>query len=200
MSTISELKKQPTGFPVIDLRATITGIKKQKVGTGQYGPYSFQDITLSDGQQSIVAKLSNWPELTEKDLDTSVYLSCYKNKDGKLVGAILADDKYAGQVIKVSKTAKFEPLTEEPPVKVETPKVEEITPKKPVSGDQDEKYRSMAIAYAKDLVIARMVDIVDLYAFADKIVKYISSGEVINLDIPLTEEVICKESEEEIPF
>lgn len=65
----------------------------------------------------------------------------------------------------------------------------------PVQHDDKSKVRSMALAYAKDLVAAKVIDLDLVYEQADKFIQYIEGNNVVK-----NESIVDNNTTNEVPF
>ncbi len=149
MVGIKELKGM-VGQEGMDFGGKVKEVWERKTGEGEYGPYSFQNISVTDGHDTIIVSLGNREEVTKKFIGLPVsFKSVMNDKQGKKMGVKVVEEKYEKdgeekKSIKAKVTASAEIIWGD--IKV------------PEGHDQpsfpDDKTKSMIMSYAKDLVVA----------------------------------------------
>lgn len=197
-------------MPVLDLHAVITRISDRKEYTGQYGKYTKQSFLIKDDTGDIWVTANSAPELNREWLNKEVVISAKKTSKG-LVGAKFSKSVWKDGKEHVGITINTGAIFDlDTPVEVigrqlseglEPCVVEEVEtldkkPQHTISQSELEKYRSMSIAYAKDLVTSSKLEIEKIFETADAITEYIKSGTK-----PVAEEKSAEVVDsDEIPF
>jgi hypothetical protein len=227
MQTISEVKKLSLGMPVQELRAKIMEVHKRYAGNGDYGAFTVQNVLIGDGKDLINVAVGNKDEISTEAIGYPVLIDAvFNQKKNEWQGAKTAKDKQGSLVIKISKTGTFmigdietarnegmeavvpQPIATQSPqttsANVPIPKVYNNVD---LENQNLEKYRSMCIAYAKDLVTSGKVELDNLFAYANTMVTYIVSGNIeivkdntINEDDIGTDGIMYGDAQEDIEF
>jgi len=129
MNTIAEVSALDDGMPVTKLQATIARVGKPIEGTGQYGPYVFLPLTLSDRTGQISVSWTNPPNdvvaIGSGLQGQTVFLNSYPNKKGGMSGATKGSYQGKPQVKASGEGIRLEgatlPYDEPEPEKATTP-------------------------------------------------------------------------------
>jgi hypothetical protein len=215
MQTIAEVKRLGLGMPVVELRAKIMEVYDRKAGTGDFGPYTFQNILIGDGKDLIKVAVGNKDQISHDAMGSTVLIgSFFSEKKQQWIGAKVAKDAQGNIEIKVSKTGTFaignvqeardEGLEAEiPPIPAPVVAKPEPIAKPTIVNNADlEKYRSMCIAYAKDLVVANIINRVELCNYAEQMVTYIKTGniDIVKENTISADDEVVNDAQEEIEF
>ena len=94
---------------VVSVTGTLTSIGRHITGTGQWGPYSFQDGTISDGASVFPVVFSNRDEIPKEAIGQILTFSSTSGKFGvsglKVVERAAYKDKPKHNVLQVAKNA-----------------------------------------------------------------------------------------------
>jgi hypothetical protein len=138
--------------------------------SGSKGPFFTQNIVVSD---------------TSGEMTVGIYV---KNiADGQIQGTPITIDVrprlhngtvyYNGTVVNVPAAAPYAPHNAlSLPNSLHTPPVAPQTTRATTPVSDSQRNRSMSVAYAKDLAVAKLIDFPELFNAADDFVKYIETG------------------------
>jgi len=90
---ISEMQRN-VGIEGMSFEGQIISVSNRKTGSGQYGPYSFQNILLADGNAKISASIRNRDEITSDMKGKWFSFSSTPDKNGKNKGVRIEEDKW----------------------------------------------------------------------------------------------------------
>ena len=82
------------GIEGLDFEGEIVEVYERRAGSGQYGPYSFQNILLADGEAKITASIRNRDEITSEMKGQVFKFSSAPDKNGKMKGVRIEEDKW----------------------------------------------------------------------------------------------------------
>ncbi len=108
-TTIAEVATLANKMPIEAISGVLTKVWDYKEGSGQYGPYSFQNGELKDSTGVIRVTFSNHPDM-KRFVNQLIILSSYAGDRG-LSGVMADDNTYENKTtrqIKVTKTANIE--------------------------------------------------------------------------------------------
>lgn len=188
------------GMTIDRVVGIVTKVGKKNSGTGQYGDWSIQPITLKDETGEIGIALNN--QTFEPKIGDKISISAIPSEKHGLTG--IKVDEYEGKKqLRVTKTAVISTGEVKPEPKPESKPEVKSEPKNDLP-DWDNinliKNRCMAVSYAKDLAVAGKINVCEINNQAESIVRYFYKGIE-----PLTheqEKMIESEAnnEETIPF
>lgn len=93
LSLINDLEDQ---MPVAELAGHVTAVFPRKEGEGEYGPWSFQDATLSDGETEVRLKFKNMEDMKPIQ-GKDVAIRANKSKAHGLTGVLKVVEEYKGK-------------------------------------------------------------------------------------------------------
>lgn len=149
---IKEIMVLQDKMPVLDLEATIEKVYPQKSGTGEYGDWSIQGVTLTDGQDSIHANLKSCPDVSNM-AGNRVLISCVESKQWGLTGAKMGTYNNKRQ-LEITKSAVFKTTGNSPTTRTNAPETPKTVEKVSQQPTQAKNNRPFALSYAKDLAVA----------------------------------------------
>ena len=150
---IAELKKN-VGVEGIEVAGIVKKIYPIKKGEGEWGPWSYQSLTIEDNTDSITVSLGNHDEITDKFEGLPVLFQPSLDKDGKRIGVSIKEESYKDKNGVQKKSIKVIANAAAKIVWGGEPKnTPSLTPSL-VQGLVDDKTLSMLKSYAKDLVVA----------------------------------------------
>ena len=152
---IAELKKN-VGVEGIEVAGIVKKIYPIKKGEGEWGPWSYQSMTIEDNSDSITVSLGNHESIKPEFEGLPVLFQPSLDKDGKKIGVSIKEESYKDKNGKQKTSIKVIANAAAKIVWGGEPKnTPSLTPSS-VQGLVDDKMRSMLISYVKDLVISGM--------------------------------------------
>ena len=164
---ISEMQRN-VGIEGMSFEGQIISVSNRKTGSGQYGPYSFQNILLADGNAKISASIRNRDEITSDMKGKWFSFSSTPDKNGKNKGVRIEEDKWKDKETGEEHSKIQVVIT--PSAKMSEIKEKEGTEKpKPSAPKSAEKKTEMSKSdwELKDLRVARMAAIKDSAFFVE---------------------------------
>ena len=158
------------GIEGMSFEGQIISVSNRKTGSGQYGPYSFQNILLADGNAKISASIRNRDEITSDMKGKWFSFSSTPDKNGKNKGVRIEEDKWKDKETGEEHSKIQVVIT--PSAKMSEIKEKEGTEKpKPSAPKSAEKKTEMSKAdwELKDLRVARMAAIKDESAYVSAV-------------------------------
>ena len=156
------------GIEGLDFEGEIVEVYERRAGSGQYGPYSFQNILLADGEAKITASIRNRDEITSEMKGQVFKFSSAPDKNGKMKGVRIEEDKWKDKETGEEHSKVQVVIT--PSAKMSEIKEKEGTEKpKPSAPKSAEKKTEMSKSdwELKDLRVARMAAIKDSAFFVE---------------------------------
>lgn len=113
MDTVASLASVRANTPIEAVVATVKSVGEYITGSGNFGPYSFQDVMLTDGQNEYLAVFGNRNELPKDVVGQTLLLKSVMSKKNGLVGLKVKPNKKGELVLSVTATAVVEDAPEE---------------------------------------------------------------------------------------
>jgi hypothetical protein len=111
---IEDVGELDNGTVIEGIKGTVASVGKRREGEGEYGPYSFQDIVLTDGTEKVTVSCGNKENLIDYK-GKFVCLLSGKDKKDKTNGLMAHDKEYNGKVSRIIKANGLMEITETVP-------------------------------------------------------------------------------------
>ena len=114
---LNEIVAMQAGVALEAVGGTVTGITPYKTGTHEkYGPWSIQNITVTDGTNKVKVKVCNHPEVTAEWMNHRLYFIAGQGKKGGTVGLKTDLDTYKGTSTLIENINENGTMSGDPPV------------------------------------------------------------------------------------
>jgi hypothetical protein len=91
--TIPECLAMAKGTPIEHVQGTARWIGQRRTGNGKFGPWSLQDVSITDGQNEAIVVLKNREELDQQYLNNDLWFSSWVNDEGNVKGVAAGTQK-----------------------------------------------------------------------------------------------------------
>lgn len=96
IASIRDVLGMPAGVAFEGVAGVVTGMTEYKTGENKYGPWSIQNVTITDGPNKVKVKVVNHPEMTREWMNSKVTFLAGAGQKGQPVGLKTDIDTYKG--------------------------------------------------------------------------------------------------------
>lgn len=109
---LNEVSGIQPGFPIEAVGGILVQVGDYKTGTGQYGPWTIQNVTLADGDDRLKVKVTGHPEIDKRRMNRKLYFLSGMDRKGGTAGLKVELETYNGVTSTIVKVTGMATISE----------------------------------------------------------------------------------------